>query len=239
MANKSKLHKLTNFERQVFIYEIFSGCKYIDHAVLNQYFHFVDGDATYIRFSPTLSRMISRDFKDLRDAGVISYTYNKESDWYESEECDFVMRIPENADEKKIKYLERLNFICRYLKEITGLEEMLREKEIEEMEAIDEPLFMYMLSLSSSTHTEVKSLSDYDMYKHTDPYIIEYVRLKGETSYEELKQDFELLKRLGYLEYDFYNRRFSMKEEFYPIYLPRQDFGIVKGKDGGLYIREE
>ena len=240
MANETNLHKLTNLERQIFIFEIFAGCAYVDHAVFNQYFHFVDSTDIRLRLPSNITRMLSRDLKDLRDAGVISYTHSREHDWYESHDCNFVPDIPEDASENKKEHLKRLNLICRYLYTIADLEYKIQKEEDAQEAETDDNLYEYVTSLMISPATRPTIPCAYDKYKHTDPYIREYVNLKGETSVEELIKDFDLLEGMGYLEYDPYRRRFcSYVNVGYtrdPLFELREDFGITKDKNGRLYL---
>ena len=236
MKNKKELHRLSPFERQIFMHEMFSYCKYIDYSVINQYFPFVDFKPQGLKLPSAAHRMIMRDFKDLKDAGVIAYNPPKNNDWYESKECDYELRIPSDTDEKKRKYLEHLNLICHFIHNIIGLEEDLFHKESIEETELDEDILNYKLELQFDNEIEESIPNDYDLYKHTDPYVIEYIEIKGMTTLKEIKEDFKLLERLGYLEYNFYKRRFCMPDDFDFMSLPRQEYGIVRGDDGKLYI---
>lgn len=238
MINKTNLHKLTPFGRQVLMHEMFCFCDYIDHSVINQYFPFVDYCPIGLKLPTTAMRMVTRDLKDLRDAGVIDYEYKENEKWFESYACDYKLKIPENTDEKRKKYLKHLNFICRYIYKIIELEDEIQDQEIKEDAEMDEDIFDYKLELRSYKNAEKTLPNDYELYRYDDPYVAEYIKLNGKTTLEQIKADFEFLQEIGYLEYNFWRRRFCMPQiEDYDFFeLPRQSFGIVRGEDGKFYI---
>lgn len=235
MANTTGLHRLTPLERQVLMHEMFSFCECIDYCVINQYFPFVEYKAHNLKLPVAAQRMVMRDFKDLKDAGVIDYKYNENEKWFESKECDYVLKIPENADEKRKAHLKRLNIICRFVNEIMGYEKELRDMEYEKEIEMDEDVLDYMLDFQHDFKIDTDRLNDYDLYRYDDPYVIEYIKIRGKTNIKEIKEDFELLMDIGYLYYEIEKRRFCMPE-FDSFIEARRDYGVVRGEDGKLYI---
>ena len=237
MTDTKKLNRLTKPMRQVLIHEMFSCCRYIDDCVINQYFPFVDSNDRNLKLTGAALQMKNRDFKDLRDAGVIAYKYDNQNKWYESSPADYILKIPADASETDRKHLEKLNFICRYIDEISGMEEELRSAETDADIGLDEAVYDYKYIVSEEFRKSIKPRTDYDIYRYNDPYVAEYVKLKGNTSIAEIKADFKLLETLGYLEYRYEDYRFCATEEFWYILSEhRQSFGIVRGKDGKFYI---
>ena len=178
-----------------------------------------------------------RDFKDLREAGVIAYNYNEKEEYFESLPYNFKLNIPENTAEFKKNHLKRLNHLCRFLDRIWEIEINTTESEDKKELELDDAVFNYKQYFENEILCDGLPLTDIDLYRYDDPFVAEYVNLKGETSMTELKEDFRLLHELGYLFYSVTKNRFYVD---YDMLLQdiRQDYGISKGEDGKLYIKK-
>lgn len=228
--------RLTLIARQLLMHEMFRDCIMIDYNVINQYFPFVKSNDRRLRFPPNVQRLIMRDFKDLREAGVIAYQYNEKEEYFVSLPYNFKLNIPENTGKFKKNHLERLNHLCRFTDRIYEIEiEAIENEDKKELE-LDDAVFNYKIYFENEILRDSRPLTDIDLYRYDDPFVAEYVKLKGETSITELKEDFRLLQELGYLFYSITKNRFYVP---YDVLLQniRQDYGISKSEDGKLYIR--
>lgn len=234
MENKTELRKITTLERQILMYEMFFTCRYIDKCVINQYFPFVDSTDRKLALPPAAKRMVLRDLKDLCEAGVASYKYNKREAWYESLPADFELKIPADTEARRKQHIEKLNFFCRYIYEVSGLEDDLTTKEMEREVEFDESVLDFKYDTAEEFRNAVQPRSDYDVYRYDDPYVVEYIKLRGNTTIAKIKADFGVLEKLGYLSYNFDEHRFQANEDL--TIGARQTFDLVKGADGKFYI---
>lgn len=224
----AKTKRLSPIERQILMFEMFRSNIYIDHDVINQFFPFVENKERGSKLPKAALKMVNRDFKTLRDAGVIAYEYNSCEDRFESKPCD-INPISEPDDPSY-----RLNLLCRYLDAITDLEEELCKAENTIEEEMDDTVFDYMNSFRKELKNSPRRLTDPDLYRYDDPYVAQYI-ITGGATLEQVKADISLFTDLGYLDYDIVKRRFYMPDPNL-ILITRQDYGVRRGADGKLYI---
>lgn len=228
--------KLKPIGRQVLIYELFSRCEIIDNMVINQYFPFCKEKTRNPQLPESFKATLKRDLRILKMAGLIKYTYNQAEYCYETEWSDGEIKLPDDISESEAEHVKRLNRICRFYDEVYGMDDDINVKrEIEEME--DEEFAFNLLEYFweySNMNVDIYSLTDYELFKYSDPYVQAYIRMTGCTDLKQIKEDFEVLAHTNHLWYDIPERRFYLPAFNYGQI--RQNFGIVIGDDGKLYI---
>lgn len=228
--------KLKPIERQVLMYEMFSRCQIVDNMVINQYFPYCKEKSRNPQLPEAFKATLKRDLRILKMAGLIKYTYNQAEYCYETEWGYDEINLPDDISESEAEHVKKLNRICRFYDEVYGMDEDLNvEREIEEME--DEEFANNLLNYFweySHLDVDISSLTDYELFKYTDPYVRTYIRMTGCSDLKQIKEDFEVLAHTGHLGYDVPERRFCLLSFNYGQI--RQNFGIVIGDDGKLYI---